>query len=267
MTREEFLRKEKQKRIITIIARIGILAVLLLLWQLLTVIKRPGSAETILDPFIFSSPTRVVKAIKLLLDNGTFWKHIWATTYETFLGFAIGTALGCLIAAGLWWSERARKILDPYIVVLNSLPKIALGPIIIVWMGTGQAAIVTIAVLISLIVTIMTMLGGFLETDSDKILLLKTMNASKMQIFTKLVVPSSAPAFINTLKINVGMAWVGSITGEYIVSKAGLGYLIIYGSQVFKLDLVMASIILICILSAAMYSLVALAERLFLKWK
>lgn len=266
MTHEEFLKKEKQKRIIIILAQVAILAAIMLIWELLTIIKR-GSGDPVLDPFVFSSPTRVYKAIASLLQSGTLWKHIWATTGETLLGFVIGTALGCAIAVGLWWSERARKILDPYIVVLNSLPKIALAPIIIVWVGIGTAAIVTVTVLISLIITVITMLGGFLETDPDKILLLKTMNASKTQIFTKLVVPSSAPAFVSTLKINVGMAWVGSITGEYIVSKAGLGYLIIYGSQVFKLDLVMASIVLICVLSAVMYYLVSLCERFLIKWK
>lgn len=260
MTREEFLKKEKQKRLFIIISRVAILVILLGLWEGVT---RLGW----LDPFIFSSPVRVVNAIGTLIENGTFMTHIWATTYETLMGFVIGTALGCVVAAALWWSERARKILDPYIVVLNSLPKIALGPIVIVWVGIGQASIITISVLISVVITIITMLGGFLETDPEKVLLLRTMNATKWQTFSKLVIPSAAPAFINTLKINVGMAWVGTITGEYIVSKAGLGYLIIYGFQVFRLDLVMASIVLICLLSAVMYYLVALAERLFVKWK
>jgi NitT/TauT family transport system permease protein len=256
--RRAFLKKESRKKFLIIASRISLLFFIVLVWE--------AAARTqLIDPFIFSSPSRLVKATGLLIENGTFLKHVWATTLETVIGFIIGTGLGCLIAIILWWSDMLRKILDPYIVILNSLPKIALGPIIIVWAGAGQGAIIAMTVLISVVITVITMLNGFLETDPDKILLLKTMNASKRQTLFKLILPSSMPAFISCLKINVGMAWVGAITGEYLVSQAGLGYLIVYGSQVFKLDLVMASIVLICILAAAMYYLVSFLERVFIK--
>jgi NitT/TauT family transport system permease protein len=153
------------------------------------------------------------------------------------------------------------------VVVLNSLPKIALGPIIIVWFGSGQKAIIAMAVLISVIVCLMTMLGGFLSTDKDKIFLLKSFGANKLQIMVKLVIPSNLPTFVNMLKIALGMSWIGSIMGEYLVSKAGLGYLIVYGSQVFKLDLVMASTFVLLALSGFWYALIALLERLLITYK
>ena len=161
--------------------------------------------------------------------------------------------------------EAFRRISEPYFVVLNALPKIALGPLIIIWCGTGSGAIVFMTVLIGLIVAILNMLNGFMATDENKLLLLKSMGATKLQILTKLVIPSSLPNFISMLKINVGMAWIGSIMGEYIVSKAGIGYLIVYGGQVFKLDLVMSAVFILCILAAAMYAIVSFLERLVIK--
>ena len=187
------------------------------------------------------------------------------TLYETVLGFIIATVLGTLIAIVLWWSDTLRRILDPYIVVLNSLPKIALGPLIIIWVGAGIQSIVTICVLILIIVTIISMLNTFRECDEEKILLMRSMGANKFQILWKLILPASIPGFVSVLKINVGMSWVGSIIGEYLVSSAGLGYLIVYGSQVFKLDLVMASTILLCVLASLMYLVVALIEKLITK--
>ena len=200
-----------------------------------------------------------------MYNNGTLFYHVGTTLWETLLGFFIAVALGYSIALLLWWSEAFRRISEPYFVVLNALPKIALGPLIIIWCGTGSKAIVFMTILIGLIVAILNMLNGFMSTDENKLLLLKSMGASKLQILTKLVIPSSLPAFISMLKINVGMAWIGSIMGEYIVSKAGIGYLIVYGGQVFKLDLVMSAVFILCILAAAMYALVALLERFVIK--
>ena len=149
---------------------------------------------------------------------------------------------------------------------MNSLPKIALGPIIIVWFGAGSRAIIFMAVLIGIIVAIITMLNGFLATDENKILLLRSMGATKFQILLKLVIPGSLPTFISMLKISVGMAWIGSIMGEYLVSRAGLGYLIVYGGQVFKLDLVMAATFVLCVLATLMYALVALLEKIIIRY-
>ena len=192
-------------------------------------------------------------------------KHIGTTVYETITGFFIATAAGTFIALLLWWSENLRRISEPYIIVLNSLPKIALGPIIIVWFGSGTKSIVFMTVIITIIVTIITMLNGFLSSDKGKIMLLESMGANKFVIMRKLIIPQSLPTFISCLKINVGMAWIGSIMGEYLTSKQGIGYLIVYGGQVFKLDLVMASTVILCILAGAMYAIVATLEKVLTK--
>ena len=253
-----YLKKLKQKTVFINVVRIAVLVVLLGVWEL-------AAALQWVNPFITSSPSRIVKTIADLYRSGDLFYHVGTTLWETLAGFAIAVILGYSIALLLWWSEAFRKIAEPYIVVLNALPKIALGPLIIIWCGTGSEAIVFMTVLIGLIVAILNMLNGFMATDENKILLLKSMGANKLQILTKLVIPSSLPSFISMLKINVGMAWIGSIMGEYIVSKAGIGYLIVYGGQVFKLDLVMSAVVILCILAAVMYALVALLERLVIK--
>ncbi len=253
-----YLKGLRHKSILVNIARFAILLLLLLVWEL--------SARFMwINPFITSSPSRIGKTIVELYQNGTLFYHVSTTLWETLLGFFIAVVLGYSIALLLWWSEIFRRISEPYLVVLNALPKIALGPLIIIWCGTGSKAIVFMTILIGLIVAILNMLNGFMATDENKLLLLKSMGASKLQILLKLVIPSALPNFISMLKINVGMAWIGSIMGEYIVSKAGIGYLIVYGGQVFKLDLVMSAVFILCILAAAMYAIVALVEKLVIK--
>ena len=253
-----FIKRHKQEKAMIILARFAILIFFLGLWELLAYLN-------VIDSFITSSPSRIFVTLKDLFTENNLIYHIGVTLSETLLGFLIAVFLGSAIALALWWSERLRLVLEPYIIVLNSLPKIALGPIIIVWCGSGSKAIVFMAVLIGIIVAIMTMLNGFMETDKNKILLLKSMGATKFQILIKLVIPGSLSSFISMMKISVGMAWIGSIMGEYLVSKAGLGYLIVYGGQVFKLNLVMASTFVLCILAALMYFAVSLLEKILIK--
>ena len=253
-----YVRAEKRKSLIVNVSRIAILGVLLLIWEL-------SAQFAWINPFITSSPSRIAKTIVDLYENGSLFYHVGTTLWETLAGFFIAVILGYSIALVLWWSDAVRRITEPYFVVLNALPKIALGPLIIIWCGTGSKAIVFMTVLIGLIVAILNMLNGFMATDKNKLLLLRSMGATKWQILTKLVIPSSLPNFISMLKINVGMAWIGSIMGEYIVSKAGIGYLIVYGGQVFKLDLVMSAVFILCVLAAAMYAVVALIEKLTIK--
>ncbi len=254
----QFLKKRRQNVALVWSLRLGILVLLLGLWEL--------SADLgWVDPFLTSSPSRIANTIASLYDDGTLFYHIGTTLWETLAGFAIAVAVGYGVALALWWSETVRKMLEPYIVVINALPKIALGPLIIIWFGTGSTAILFMTVLVGVIVAIMHMLSAFIETDKNKMLLLRSMGASKFQILTRLVVPSSLPAFISMLKVNVGMAWIGSIMGEYIVSRAGLGYLIVYGGQVFRLDLVMSATLILCVLAAGMYFLVVLLEKILLK--
>ncbi|MBR5192191.1 MAG: ABC transporter permease [Clostridia bacterium] len=255
-----YIKKLKKENLLVWILRSLILVLFLGVWELLARLN-------VIDSFITSCPSKIAVTIYTLFAENSLLYHISVTLYETLLGFLIAVVLGYGIALLLWWSNRAKRVLEPYIVVLNSLPKIALGPIIIVWCGSGTKAIVFMTILISIIVAIITMLNGFLAIDKDKILLLETMGANKLQIMQKLVIPGSLPTLISMLKISVGMAWIGSIMGEYLVSRAGLGYLIVYGGQVFKLDLVMASTIILCLLATLMYALVTLLERIVIKYK
>lgn len=240
--------------------RYFILIAALILWEL-------SARMGWIDPFIMSSPSQVMSTVARLYNGNELFRHIGITLYETVVGFVLGTILGTLIAILLWWSKSLSRILDPYLVVLNALPKIALGPILIVWFGAGVKSIIIMGLLISLVVTVMTVLAGFDEITGEKQLLMRTLGATKLQILTMVVLPASVPTIMSALKISVGMSWVGVIVGEYLVSRAGLGYLIVYGSQVFKLDLVMASIVILCVLAAAMYYAVAFFEKRLIRWR
>lgn len=252
--RKLYLKQQKFRKIFVISMRILILVAFFAIWQML-------ASFGVINVFVFSSPAKIVEQLGELITSGNLFYHIFITFMEAFVGFVIATVLGFLIAILLWWNERLRQILEPYIIVLNSLPKIALGPIIIIWFGAGTSAIVVMAILIMIIITIISLLNAFLACDKNKILLMKSMGAKKVQILTKLVIPNAKEEFMSVLKINVGMTWVGTIMGEYLVSKAGLGYLIVYGSQVFKLDLVMTSVLILCLLAGVMYGGVCLIEK------
>jgi len=257
-THRQYILAQKRHKRLVLVLQIGVLVAFLAIWEAL-------AFWGVIDSFITSSPSKIVKTIVELTKNGGLWRHVWVSTYETLVGFAIGTALGYGTAVLLWWNDLVQKVAEPYLVVLNSLPKIALGPLIILWVGTGKPAIIVMTVLISVVITTITILNGFCETSQDKIVLMKSFGATKLQIFTKLVAPSNTPTLLATLKINVGMSWVGSIMGEYLVSKEGLGYLLIYGAQTFRLDLVMTCTIVLCALAGVMYFAVAMLEKYFSK--
>ena len=242
------IRREKNK---ILALQIALFFSLIAFWEIATLLG-------VIDSFFVSSPSRIIKTTTDLFKSGDIWRHIGVTLTECLLGFVISTLLGAVIAIILWWSETARRVSEPYLVVLNALPKIALGPIIIIWAGAGMGAIVTMAFLICIIVTVISLLNSFVAVDEGKVFLMRSMGANKWQILTKLVLPQSVPQFMSVLKINVGLSWVGTIMGEYLVSSAGLGYLIIYGGQVFKIDLVMASTVILCILAGVMYAIIAL---------
>lgn len=249
-----YLRHIRRKSIFVNIARFGVLALIIAIWELCAQLK-------IIDPFITSSPSRVIKTLGELYLGGNLFYHIGVTLAETLIGFFIAVVLGYGIAVLLYLSNGARKIFEPYVVVLNSLPKIALGPLIIIWIGTGYSAIIFMTVLVAIIVCIMNTLTGFLSVDETMLTLMRAMGASKRCILFKLIIPASLPSLMNTLKVAVGLSWIGSIMGEYIVSRAGLGYLIVYGGQVFKLDLVMTATIILCALAGGMYGVIALIEK------
>ena len=187
--------------------------------------------------------------------------HILITCYETILGFTLGTVLGAIIAIILWAFPFISKVLDPYLVVLNALPKVALAPIVIFWVGNGMTAIIVIALLISIVTTIITVLTGFNEVDKGKLKLMETLQASKFQTLRYLVFPANIQVIISSLKINVGLSWVGVIMGEFLVAREGLGFLIVYGGQISQLDMVMMSIVILSIIAFIMYKIVAKLEE------
>lgn len=253
----KYILKQRLSKGIILGIQITLLISIILVWELL-------SKFGIIDTFITSSPSKILIELKRLFSDN-FTHHIMVTLTESMIAFLIATIGGTIIAVILWWFDALRKILDPYIVVLNSLPKIALGPIIIVWFGIGTTPIIVMAILIMIVITIISMLNSFTSCDENKVLLLKSMGANKFQILTKLILPNSLLEFISVLKINVGLTWVGTIMGEYLVSRAGLGHLIVYGGQVFNLDLVMASTITLCVLASIMYFMVIGIEKLVIR--
>ncbi len=256
--RRKFLKDiARQKRSVNFV-RIAILLCFFGIWELAA---RMGWV----DPFIMSMPSRVAETMLSLIRDGSLFRHIGISCLETVIGFSLGTLIGTLIAALLWWSDFAAKVMEPYLVVLSALPKVALGPIFIVWVGAGAKAIVVMTLAISLIVTVLNVLSGFLATDPDKIKLVRSFGAAKLQIFTKVVLPYNIPTLIGALKINVGLSWIGVIMGEFLVSKAGIGYLIVYGSQVFQMDLVMMGVLILAIPAALMYISVQYLEKRLLK--
>ncbi len=251
---EVYLKKVKRNKWKIGIIRIAILVIFIALWEVAAKLK-------LIDPFLTSSPSRIVKSLISFVNGGTLFRHIWVTCYETIIGFMLGTILGVIIAIILWASKTASKVLDPYLVVLNALPKVSLAPIIIFWVGNGTPAIITIALLISIVTTIISVLTGFNEVDEGKMLLMTTFQANKWQKLRYLVFPASIPVIISALKINVGLSWVGVIMGEFLVAREGLGFLIIYGGQIAQLDMVMMSIVILSVIAFIMYEVVAILEN------
>ena len=200
-----FLKKIRLEQIIIKIVQVGIVILILGLWEYLTLKK-------VLNPFIFSSPSRIIKTIISLAYSGSLFEHIFTTLYEIIIAFSLGIGLGFIIAIILYECLILAKIVDPFLTMLNSLPKVALGPIIIIWVGAGTPAIIVMAVAISLVVTILENLNGFLKTDKEVIKMAKTFKATKLQILTKIIIPANLSTFINSLKVNIGLSLVGVIS-------------------------------------------------------
>ena len=253
-----YLRKLKINKWLVRFTQIGIFVFLIFIWEYL-------SRNNIINSFIYSSPSKIVKTIIDLYNDNNLFNHIWVTVYETFISFSLATILGTLIAVILWYSKFLFKVLDPYLTIINSLPKVALGPIIIIIFGANINSIIIMALLISLIITISNVYSGFENTDKNKIKLLMGFNASKWQILKYLVIPYNYHVIISSLKINVSMSLVGVIMGEFLVSKKGIGYLINYGSEVFNLNLVFSGIIILLIVSYLMYLMVIYIEKILIK--
>jgi NitT/TauT family transport system permease protein len=226
-----------------------------------------ASQRNWIDPLLFSSPTKIWNLLVDKIQDGTLIANIGITLTETVFGFILGTFLGTLLAAILWWSPFLSKVLDPYLVILNSMPKVALGPILIVALGPGFSSIIAMGAIISIIITTIVVYTAFKEVDPNYLKVLQTFGASRAQSFKEAVLPASFPTIISTLKVNVGLSWVGVIVGEFLVASKGLGYMIIYGFQVFNFTLVLLSLLVIAVFATIMYQFVEFIERKLIKDK
>lgn len=254
-TQEQFVRKHKKHHHLIASWRFMIMALFLLLWEI--------SADlNWIDSFFFSSPSRVVRLfIKLCRDHSIFF-HIGITLWETIISFLLVFLISLICATLLWYSEKLSEILEPYLVILNSLPKSALAPLFIVWLGTGSRTIIVAGISVALFGSIISFYSGFKQCDAEKITLIYTLGGSRRDAFSKVILPGSVPVLLSTTKVNIGLSLVGVIIGEFLAARKGLGYLIIYGSQVFQLDLVIMSIVILCVIAFGLYRIIQKAEHI-----
>lgn len=254
LAQQEFIAKEMLHRRNVRILRIMLLVLLLALWELCA---RLG----IINDFIFSSPSRMTICFISMVKDGTIFLHTGVTVMETLVSFALVVVVGLATAILLWSSRSVSEVLEPYLVMLNSLPKSALAPILIVWLGNNIKTIIVAAIFVAVFGCIMTLHTGFMQTDPDKIKLIYSLGGTKKDVLTKVLLPGSVPLIISNMKVNIGLCLVGVIIGEFLAANKGLGYLIIYGSQVFKMDLVVMSIVILCIVSAILYQGITVLEK------
>ncbi|MCM3627590.1 ABC transporter permease [Paenibacillus glycanilyticus] len=248
--------KQKARRITAAVGttQFTILLLFLALWE-------AAGRQKWIDPLLFSYPTKIVNQLWNSMADGSIWPHIGMTVSETIIGFILGTLVGTGLAALLWWFPFLSRVLDPYLVVLNSMPKVALGPLFIVSLGPGFNSIVAVTLSITVIITTINIYNRFIEIEAGYIKVVRLFGASRAQLFRLVILPASFPVIISALKVNVGLAWIGVIVGEFLVAKLGLGYLMIYGFQVFNFTLVLSTLIVIAVVATIMYQLVAILER------
>lgn len=252
--RKLFLKKRKKEKIIVNVSRIAILIIFLLGWELLA---RFG----VINTFVTSCPTSILKTSFNLLMDGSLISHISITLYEIIISFIISFIISITVAIIMLMIPRFSKIIDPYLTILNSLPKVSLGPLIIIWAGAGIKSIIIMGLLISIFVTTINLYSYFYTTDNKYIYLMKSYNATKYQILKEVIIPSNLKNIFSAIKVNLSMNYIGVIMGELLVSKRGLGYLISYGSSVFHIDLVITSVFILCLLSYLMYFLIELINK------
>ena len=251
---KEYLKRIKITNFLVRLTQISIIVLFIFIWQY-------AADNNLINTFIASSPKSIIETIISLYKDGSLLHHIWITFYEVIISFLIGTIGGIIIATILWRFKFISRVIDPYLTILNSLPKVSLGPIIIIIAGASTNSIIIMALFISVIVTIINVHQAFTSTDENKIRLLKSFNAKPHQIYFKLILPSNYKNLISSCKVNIGLVFIGDIMGEFLVSKAGVGYLIMYGSQVFNLNLVMTGIILLAVMASLMYYLIVFIEK------
>lgn len=250
----EYLEKCKRDKWIVRFWQWIIMILFIGLWEL-------GARVGFINAFVFSSPSRVAETIVTMANDGSLWYHTGITLAETFVSFFLILVFGIGIAVILWWNTRLSEIFEPYLVMLNSLPKSALAPVFIVWLGANMKTIIVAAVSVAVFGSVLTLYHSFAGTEEDKLKLITTLGGRKKDILTKVILPGNIPTVISLMKVNLGLALVGVIIGEFLAARAGLGYLIIYSSQVFKLDYVITSIFILCVVSVLLYHGIARLEK------
>ena len=255
----QFLKNHLRNVWIVRSSRILLLVGFLLLWEI-------TSAVGIIDSFIFSSPSKVALCFWSMVLDKSIFLHIGVTLYETIISFILVTLFSLICATLLWFSKKLSEITEPFLVVLNSLPKSALAPLLIVWLGATPTTIIVAGMSVALFGSILNMATAFKEVDPEKIKLIYTLRGNKFQALTKIVIPNCIPAIVSNMKVNIGLCLVGVIIGEFLAARNGLGYLIIYSSQVFKLDWLLMSICILCILAMGLYALINWVEKLYQKY-
>ena len=250
----EYLRKQKKKKILIQFARLLILIFFLLAWEL-------SSRFGIIDSFFFSSPSKLWECFLMMMREQQLFTHIGISLLETLLSFLFIMLISVAAASLLWRYEYIAKVFEPVLVILNSLPKSALAPLIIVWLGTGMKTIIIAGISVALFGCIINLYTCFQNTDSDKQKLIYILGGKKHHVFTKVILPSGIPTIISNMKVNIGLALVGVMIGEFLAAKQGLGYLIIYASQVFKLDWLILCILILCLIAVGLYEILHLIER------
>lgn len=251
-----YMKKHRQHHHFITLMRFLVLFLFLLIWEMAARLK-------LIDTFFFSSPSMVVSCFFKMLFDGSFFSNTGITLLETLISFALITAFSLLAAILLWYSRTLSEIFEPYLVVLNSLPKSALAPLFIVWLGTGIDTIIVAGISVAIFGSIIGLYTGFKHVDAEKLKLIYTLGGSRLTALKKVVLPASVPAILSSMKVNVGLALVGVIIGEFLAARRGLGYLIIYGSQVFQLNMVITSIIILCVIAMALYQCIQFAEHLY----
>lgn len=255
LTKQElFVKSHKRHHFLVSFFRMILLALFLFLWEF-------SSRAGWIDSFFFSSPSGILACIYRLLTREKLLFHISTTLFETTVSFLLVMLISLFVATLLWYSDYFSEIIEPYLVILNSLPKSALAPLLIVWLGTGTKTIIIAGISVAIFGSVISVYTSFQQTDKDKIMLIETLGGNKQDIFLKLILPSSLTQLISIAKINIGLSLVGVIIGEFLAARRGLGYLIIYGSQVFKLDMVISSILILCLIAFAFYKIIQFFEH------
>ena len=251
---QEYVKKMKRNQLLIRIYQFMLFVFFLLLWE---VTARLG----IINDFIFCSPSKLYNTMITMLQDGTLLHHIGITLYETLIGFVIVIAGSLLVATLFWWNETISRVLEPYLVILNALPKSALAPVLIVWLGSNKTTIIVCACSVAIFGSILNIYTGFVSVDADKIKLIKTLKGNRFQCLKLVVLPSNVPNILSIMKVNIGLCLVGVVIGEFLAAREGLGYLIIYGSQTFKMSNVLLSILILCTIAMLLYMILQHFEK------